>query len=258
MGMYDHPPYYLSAYGIAVKHGFVGTETQWLASLKGEKGDGLTILGSYDTLEELETALPSGQTGGFFRVGEEPDTLLYYWDSESGTWLALDLHGPAGEDGASAYEQAKTGGYTGTEQQFNTDLANFKTHATQAANSASAAAASATAAQTAKTNAETAASNASGSAEASAGSAQAAAGSAAQAAASQQAAAASANEAAQYAEQAEASVGDASWILFDMEEAEGEKKGWLYSVESEHFNGADFSVNDDNGPYQGWLEVNYT
>lgn len=39
MGMYDHPPYYLSAYGIAVKHGFVGTEAEWLESLKGEKGD---------------------------------------------------------------------------------------------------------------------------------------------------------------------------------------------------------------------------
>ena len=79
---------------------------------------------------------------------------------------------------------------------------------------------------------------------------------AAEAAADRAEAARDAAEAA--AEQAEASVGDASWILFDMEEAEGEKKGWLYSVESEHFNGADFSVNDDNGPYQGWLEVNYT
>lgn len=29
----------LSAYDIAVKNGFVGTEVEWLASLKGEKGD---------------------------------------------------------------------------------------------------------------------------------------------------------------------------------------------------------------------------
>lgn len=28
----------LSAYEIAVKHGFIGTETDWLASLKGEQG----------------------------------------------------------------------------------------------------------------------------------------------------------------------------------------------------------------------------
>ena len=36
MGLYDNPPYYLSAYAIAVKHGFTGTEEEWLASLKGE------------------------------------------------------------------------------------------------------------------------------------------------------------------------------------------------------------------------------
>lgn len=30
--------YYLTAYGIAVKHGFVGTEEEWLASLRGEAG----------------------------------------------------------------------------------------------------------------------------------------------------------------------------------------------------------------------------
>ena len=30
---------YLSAYGIAVSHGYAGTEDDWLASLKGEKGD---------------------------------------------------------------------------------------------------------------------------------------------------------------------------------------------------------------------------
>lgn len=29
----------ISAYGIAVKNGFEGTEAEWLASLKGEKGD---------------------------------------------------------------------------------------------------------------------------------------------------------------------------------------------------------------------------
>ena len=31
--------YYVSAYGVAVKNGFQGTEEQWLESLKGEKGD---------------------------------------------------------------------------------------------------------------------------------------------------------------------------------------------------------------------------
>jgi hypothetical protein len=30
---------YLSAYGIAVKYGFTGTEEEWIASLKGDKGE---------------------------------------------------------------------------------------------------------------------------------------------------------------------------------------------------------------------------
>ena len=36
---YNNPPYYLSAYGLAVKHGFKGTEEEYLASLKGETGE---------------------------------------------------------------------------------------------------------------------------------------------------------------------------------------------------------------------------
>ena len=39
MSLWINPPYYLTAYGIAVKHGFYGTEEEWLQSLKGEKGD---------------------------------------------------------------------------------------------------------------------------------------------------------------------------------------------------------------------------
>lgn len=35
----DVPAYYITAYGLAVKRGFVGTIDQWLASLKGDKGD---------------------------------------------------------------------------------------------------------------------------------------------------------------------------------------------------------------------------
>ena len=47
----DAPPYYLSAYGIALKQGFSGTEEEWLASLRGEPGlsTGVTV-----------TAIPGG------------------------------------------------------------------------------------------------------------------------------------------------------------------------------------------------------
>lgn len=41
--------YYLTAYGIAVNHGFAGTEAEWLASLKGDRGDkGEPALMRYD------------------------------------------------------------------------------------------------------------------------------------------------------------------------------------------------------------------
>lgn len=40
---YDNPPYYLSAYGLACKRGFVGTLDEWLESLRGPKGDTPTL-----------------------------------------------------------------------------------------------------------------------------------------------------------------------------------------------------------------------
>ena len=67
--------YYYSAYGIAVKHGYTGTEEEWLASLKGaegpegpegpkgEDGNSFTVLGIYATLAELQTAHPTGNEG---------------------------------------------------------------------------------------------------------------------------------------------------------------------------------------------------
>ena len=38
-GLCEVSLYYLSAYGLAKVHGFTGTEEEWLASLKGDKGD---------------------------------------------------------------------------------------------------------------------------------------------------------------------------------------------------------------------------
>ena len=50
---YSQPSYYLTAYGIAVKHGFRGTEEEWLESLKGERGDPVIWKDQYSTEEEL-------------------------------------------------------------------------------------------------------------------------------------------------------------------------------------------------------------
>lgn len=49
--------YYISAYGLAQKHGFSGTEEEWLKSLKGDKGDqgnGLEVKGVVASVDELE------------------------------------------------------------------------------------------------------------------------------------------------------------------------------------------------------------
>ena len=39
MARFDYPPYYISAYGLAVRQGFEGTLDEWLASLNGHPGD---------------------------------------------------------------------------------------------------------------------------------------------------------------------------------------------------------------------------
>ena len=57
--MYENPPYYITAYGLAVKRGFTGTEEEWLKSLRGPtgpQGSGLIFLGTYPTEEALRAA----------------------------------------------------------------------------------------------------------------------------------------------------------------------------------------------------------
>lgn len=61
MGLWENPPYYLTAYGLAVKHGFTGTEKEWLESLVGEPGksayDEAVEAGFDGTEEEFAAAL---------------------------------------------------------------------------------------------------------------------------------------------------------------------------------------------------------
>lgn len=76
-GMAERVQYYLTAYQIAVKHGYTGTELEWLASLKGDKGDtgaGLRVLGLKSTVEELPD---DAELGDGYGVGTVDDNLLY-------------------------------------------------------------------------------------------------------------------------------------------------------------------------------------
>ena len=70
---YNNPPYYLSAYGLAVKHGFKGTEEEYLASPTGAAG----------------AAGPTGPTGAQGQTGPA---------GEAGP---TGPTGPAGETGAT-------------------------------------------------------------------------------------------------------------------------------------------------------------
>lgn len=91
--------FYISAYGVAVKNGFHGTEEEWLESLhgeKGDKGDGIYIVGVYDTYEELIEDRPVGEEGESVLVGMD----LYNWDTENEEWKdAGSIKGPKGDTG---------------------------------------------------------------------------------------------------------------------------------------------------------------
>ena len=95
----NNPPYYLTAYGIAVKHGFVGSETKWLESLKGDPGEDLKIERSFDSYAQMTTYYASTKPDGFVKVGNQNSYLLYYWDSVNESWKSIALRGPQGEKG---------------------------------------------------------------------------------------------------------------------------------------------------------------
>ena len=67
--------YYLTAYGIAVKHGFYGTEEEWLESLKGEKGSPLPM----GTTTPMKRCYPNTPPE------KKASPIWWAWTSMSGT-----------------------------------------------------------------------------------------------------------------------------------------------------------------------------
>ena len=193
-GRGDWHGYYISAYGLAVKHGFSGTEEEWLETLKGEKIE-LRYNEDTNTLEWK------------YVESDEWNTLMDINDLQGAVVSATLAQATAAKEAAeTAQEEAETA------QSAAEDAAGVATtQATQAGKSAAAAAQDATDAATAKTAAETAqtaAQTAKGQAESAASAAQGSAASAAEdagkAQASATAAAGSASAAAQDAADAEA------------------------------------------------------
>ena len=91
-----------SAYQVAVDAGYVGSESEWLASLKGEKGD----QGPKGDPGEQGLQGPKGDPGEQGIQGPKGDP------GEQG------IQGPKGDPGESAYQVAVNNGFVGTEDEW--------------------------------------------------------------------------------------------------------------------------------------------
>lgn len=107
-----------TSYQHAVDNGFTGTEQQWLASLKGPKGD----------KGDTGTQGPKGDVGSQGIPGQQGSNGLSAYEiavsqgfpGSEPAWLA-SLQGPqgtAGDNGQSAYETAVDEGFVGTEAEW--------------------------------------------------------------------------------------------------------------------------------------------
>lgn len=85
MGLYKNPPYYISAYSLAVSRGFKGTLDQWLSSLVGPVGP----------------TGPAGATGPVGRGGEPGAAGPTGPTGPGGATGPIGPTGPKGEAGAS-------------------------------------------------------------------------------------------------------------------------------------------------------------
>lgn len=106
-GQAEQLRYYLSAYQIAVKNGFTGTELEWLESLTGadgQPGAGLNIKGQVATENDLPTE--NVEAGDGWLVGSGSGALLYIWDGTE--WFYKTQLAGKGDKGDKG-EQGETG-----------------------------------------------------------------------------------------------------------------------------------------------------
>lgn len=139
MARFENPPYFISAYGLAVKRGYQGTLDEWLASLRGQKGDRVELRCQDGVLQwrwisdagtEAETGGEwldlldlSGTSGGAGADGEDGATFTPYVDEDGNlSWSndkglenppPVNLKGPKGDPGADgANGENGADGYT--------------------------------------------------------------------------------------------------------------------------------------------------
>lgn len=111
-----------TAYDLAKVQGYEGTLTEWLASLRGPKGDASTVPGPPNVLKvgKVTTGAAGSQADASI-TGSSPSQTLTFTiprgdKGETGkTGPASTVPGPTGK---TAYEYAVEAGYTGTETEF--------------------------------------------------------------------------------------------------------------------------------------------
>lgn len=196
-GCAERAQYYLSAYALAVKLGYTGTLQEWLASLKGDKGDPFRYEDfTQEQLEGLTDGIQDYATAEAIKAAQERV-------EEAAQDAASQVQEIVAQDATKAQEAAGRA-ETAAEQ-----AETSKTDAAGSAASAAAGAASAAESAQEAAQSQTAAQYAKDKAEESAN---AAAASAAQAAASEAAAGESAGAAEAAAERAEVAIGKTSYI----------------------------------------------
>ena len=173
--------YYITAYGIAVKHGFQGTEEEWLKSLKGDGGEPIVI--RYDeTAQQLQWKYESDtQWQELLSLSElqgdvVSQTLAAAQSAKTAAEAAQSAAEIAAQTTGADAAAAKSGADTATEKaaaaavsaktatdaagEAQTAESSAKGYASTSGTNATAAAQSATDARSAKAAAETAASTA--------------------------------------------------------------------------------------------------
>lgn len=146
----------LSAFEVAVKEGFVGTEEEWLVSLKGDPGEqgpqglqgekgepGVDGTVAFEDLTDAQKAELKGDKGdqgepgkdgktGIYVGSDEPTDDALVWINPDGEPSQTDFAtmeyvdaaiaqvgpGAKGEQGDSAYQVAVNNGFVGTEQEW--------------------------------------------------------------------------------------------------------------------------------------------
>ncbi len=77
------------------KQGPIGPQGQ-----PGADGTSFVVKGRFDTLAELESAHPAGQTGDAYAVGTPEDNTVYLWSADAQAWQDVgSLQGPEGPEG---------------------------------------------------------------------------------------------------------------------------------------------------------------